>query len=227
MNDKKKNEPANPIGSVPSVYDWFSCMRDGILKEFDNSFNIIKYSHYADPLGTWLGDLPGTCKVITNTGTNTSGTHDILAAPAATNIGDTNLFKDFTFTYPPYLPSAVPSGDLIKGSDREYPRVNLSEDNDYYYIEAAVPGWKKEELQISIVNNILTLRGRKTEETKRQYENRKYIERAIATRNFERCFSLPKVDVENIESSFDNGLLYISLPKVNPEEPKRIDIIIK
>ena len=103
-----------------------------------------------------------------------------------------------------------------------YPPYNIEAiDKDRYSITLAVAGFAENELTIQIENGVLTVRGKKTTEQKQ----RNYLYQGIATRAFERKFSLAE-HVEVTDARLDNGLLTVSLIKEIPEamKPKTINI---
>ena len=103
-----------------------------------------------------------------------------------------------------------------------YPPYNIErvEDNAYR-VEIAVAGFKPEELNIEVKENLLTVEGRKAAND----EARRYLHRGLAERDFERKFQLADyVVVENADLA--DGLLSISLKREIPEalKPRRIEI---
>jgi molecular chaperone IbpA len=116
--------------------------------------------------------------------------------------------------------------DLLDSANTEaasgYPPYNIERTGENAYrVEIAVAGFKTEDLNIEVKENLLTVQGRKpaNDETKR------YLHRGLAERNFERRFQLADyVVVENAELA--NGLLSISLKRELPEalKPRRIEI---
>ncbi len=105
------------------------------------------------------------------------------------------------------------------------PSVNTREADDAYYIEVDLPGVKKEDIDIKVDENILTISGvRKLKEEQKEEEFYK-VESMYG--KFERSFSLPEdADVDNIEAHSENGVLEIKIPKVQKVEnkPKKIEI---
>ena len=103
-----------------------------------------------------------------------------------------------------------------------YPPYNIERtDENAYRIEIAVAGFKPEELNIEVKENLLTVQGRKTAND----EARQYLHRGLAERNFERRFQLADYVVVT-DAALDNGLLSISLKRELPEalKPRRIEI---
>ncbi|HEX6865857.1 MAG TPA: Hsp20 family protein [Caulobacteraceae bacterium] len=102
-----------------------------------------------------------------------------------------------------------------------YPPYNIERtDENAYRIEIAVAGFRPEELNIEVKENLLTVQGRKTANDERQF-----LHRGLAERNFERRFQLADYVVVT-DAALDNGLLSISLKRELPEalKPRRIEI---
>lgn len=104
----------------------------------------------------------------------------------------------------------------------EYPRLNLSEDEQNYYVEALVPGIDPKDLDLNIMHSTLTLSGeRKETESKGQTWHRH--ERGAG--KFMRTIELPEaVDSAKVDAEYRNGLLLITLPKPKSVQPKKISV---
>src|SRR5437773_2104488 len=70
------------------------------------------------------------------------------------------------------------------------PAVNVREDANNYYVEAEVPGMSKDDIQIEVENNVLSLKGERRFEKKEEKENYHFVERNYGS--FYRSFALPK-----------------------------------
>ncbi len=103
------------------------------------------------------------------------------------------------------------------------PRVDISETDDEYIVRAEVPGVSKDDIKITIKDNILVISGEKKQEKETKKENYHRIERVYGS--FARSFSLPgTVKVDKVEAKFKDGVLTIKLPKVEEAKPKEIEI---
>src|SRR5690349_21150484 len=116
--------------------------------------------------------------------------------------------------------------DLLDAASTEastgYPPYNIERtDESAYRIEIAVAGFRPEDLNIEVKENLLTVQGRKAAND----DQRQYLHRGLAERNFERRFQLADYVVVT-DASLDNGLLSISLKRELPEalKPRRIEI---
>ncbi|MEW6362185.1 MAG: Hsp20/alpha crystallin family protein [Pyrinomonadaceae bacterium] len=103
------------------------------------------------------------------------------------------------------------------------PNVDIFENKDQIVLEAELPGMKPEDVDISIENNVLTIHGERKFEKKDEGDNYHRIERSYGS--FTRSFTLPPtVSSENVEATFENGILRLTLAKREEAKPKRIEI---
>ncbi|WP_294955028.1 Hsp20/alpha crystallin family protein [Sulfurovum sp.] len=105
------------------------------------------------------------------------------------------------------------------------PRVNTREGEDAYYVEIDLPGIKKEDIEITTEDNVLTISGER--KMKDEVKEEDYYKVESAYGKFSRSFTLPeKVDVENIHAESKDGVLEVVIPKLKEEEkkPKKIEI---
>jgi len=103
--------------------------------------------------------------------------------------------------------------------------ANIHETNDAYHIEVSVPGLKKEDINISIDKDLLTISYEKKEETKS--EEYKTVRREFHTESFKRSFSLSeKINAEAIQAKYENGVLTLQLPKKEELQPSTRQITI-
>ena len=93
------------------------------------------------------------------------------------------------------------------------PAVNVKETEKSFSIELAVPGMKKEDLNIELDNNKLTISNEK--EASKTEETEKYTRREFMYSKFQRTFNLPKdVDEKSIKGDYKDGILTITIPKL-------------
>ncbi len=111
------------------------------------------------------------------------------------------------------------AGDFI-------PAVNTREGDDAYYIELDLPGIKKEDIEITTEENILTISGERKQS--KESEGDEYYKVESVYGKFVRNFTLPeKVDVEKIHAESKNGVLEVVIPKIAEAERKPKKITIK
>ncbi|NLP45515.1 MAG: Hsp20/alpha crystallin family protein [Epulopiscium sp.] len=103
-------------------------------------------------------------------------------------------------------------------------RADIKETDTTYEVEVDVPGMDKKDIQIHYINNQLIVQGKRSADTEVKEEN--YIRRERNFGEFRRSFYVDNVDEEKINATFKDGVLKISLPKIETELPKgrQIDI---
>jgi HSP20 family protein len=105
------------------------------------------------------------------------------------------------------------------------PPVDVLEQKDAIRIVAELPGVRPEDVQISLEANVLTIHGTKQQIAEEQTERVHRYERTYGA--FERTFTLPAtVDAANIKASYENGLLTVTLPKVEQAKPRQIQVAV-
>lgn len=98
---------------------------------------------------------------------------------------------------------------------------NIKELEDCVLVEMIIPGFKKEEIEISIDNNLLLVKGKK--ELKSENENSNFILNEYSVNEFSRSFKVnPSMNFDSIESKLEDGILSIKVPKAKKAENKKI-----
>jgi HSP20 family protein len=113
------------------------------------------------------------------------------------------------------------------GTNATMPAVNVKEETDKFEIEVAAPGLTKEDFQVKLENNVLTISSEKKEEKKEEDKN--YTRREFSYQSFQRSFNLPEghIHADKISARYNDGILRIELPKrdeVKPQPMKEIKI---
>ena len=95
------------------------------------------------------------------------------------------------------------------------PSVNVKETGEEFVVEMAAPGMKKENFDIQLDNNTLTIRSELRSETNDQEENGKYSRREFSYQSFQRSFKLNNqvVDDAHIQATYEDGILRLSITK--------------
>ncbi|MDH5414022.1 MAG: Hsp20/alpha crystallin family protein, partial [Flavobacteriaceae bacterium] len=106
------------------------------------------------------------------------------------------------------------------------PALNISEDENNYFVEAELPGMNKDDINISVKDNSLCLKGTKSTFNEENKENFHHMERAWGA--FYRAIPLPNdADVERMGANYEDGLLTVEIAKYtngHPTGSRRIDI---
>src|SRR6266478_726531 len=103
------------------------------------------------------------------------------------------------------------------------PSVDIYENKDQIVLEAELPGMKREDFDLSVENNVITLRGERHFEKKEDTDNYHRVERAYGS--FLRSFTLPNsVTAEGAAAEYRNGVLRVTLPKRAETKARRIEV---
>lgn len=106
-----------------------------------------------------------------------------------------------------------------KKTSVNFPPVNIIENDKSYELELNAAGRKKEDFKITLDKDILTISfdqvSKESDENKEDVkEDRKFIKKEFVLSSFKRSFTLDeKIDAENIEAKYENGILFVTLPK--------------
>jgi len=106
------------------------------------------------------------------------------------------------------------------------PSCDIYETENEIVVKAEIPGLKKEDVKLSVQDNVLTLSGERKFEEETKKENYVRVERGYGS--FTRSFTLPAyVDATKISAEFKDGLLEVKLPKSEAAKPKEVEIKVK
>jgi len=95
-------------------------------------------------------------------------------------------------------------------------RVDIQEKADAFLIEAELPGLTQDQINLEVDEDMLTISADYQREHKQEESGRMYTERRSG--HMERSFNLSDIDAEKISATYRNGILYVTLPKEQPEE---------
>ena len=103
------------------------------------------------------------------------------------------------------------------------PSVDVSETDNGFEVRAELPGVAKDDLHISVKDDLLTLSGEKRQENVDDAQNYRRVERRYGS--FQRRFTLPsEVETDDIKAEFSDGVLTLSIPKPEAVKPTEIPI---
>lgn len=139
-----------------------------------------------------------------------------MSTKAVTKVGMLpTVFDDFFKPWNEWFDN----GGSLMGRIMTVPAVNIVEDKNDYKVSLAVPGMKKDDFNIDVEGNMLTISSEK-EESKEE-KDEKYNRKEYSYLSFSRSFTLPEeVNKEKIEAKYEDGLLKLMLPK--KEEMKKL-----
>jgi HSP20 family protein len=117
---------------------------------------------------------------------------------------------------------AVPAGaqEASQGGVLLAPQVDVSETDKEIRIHAELPGVSENDIEVSLNEDVLTIRAVKRQDRKEEREGVHFSERAFGT--FQRSLRLPfQVNPDQVQARFENGVLSVTLPKTQPQERSR------
>lgn len=110
-----------------------------------------------------------------------------------------NFFKDFS-------------------SDLSQFRTDIIDKGNKYVLQAELPGFKKEDIKIDLIDNTLTIKAEHNEDMEEKKEN--FVRRERKYGSFSRSFDVSGINVENIHAAYNDGILELELPKVEKQIPQ-------
>ncbi|MFT7899006.1 Hsp20/alpha crystallin family protein [Tenacibaculum ascidiaceicola] len=127
-----------------------------------------------------------------------------------------NVFNDFFRDW---------STSNFSDTNTTLPAVNIKENENEFTVDVAAPGMNKEDFQVNLENDILTISSEKKENKEDANDN--YTRKEYSYMSFKRSFTLPKgiVDSEKIKATYKNGELKINIPKLEAAKPKPAKLI--
>ncbi len=144
-----------------------------------------------------------------------------------TSLGDLMSFDEFDNFFDDFLSRRWPrllDLNMPTLPEISFPKVDILDHTDDIEVQAALPGVKKEDLEVSVTNQTITIRS-STKEEKKEEEKGKYFRREISRGEFQRTLSLPdNVDGEKAKASFKDGILKVTIPKTEKSKRKSIEI---
>lgn len=106
------------------------------------------------------------------------------------------------------------------------PATDVVEHDNQFVVKVELPGLRKEDVNLTLEDNILTVRGEKRLENEEKESNYHRVERSYGA--FQRCFTLGQaVEGDKIDASFKDGILTITVPKAEEAKQKQIDIKVR
>jgi HSP20 family protein len=106
---------------------------------------------------------------------------------------------------------------------RWMPSVDVSETDKELVVRAELPGMDPKEIDISLSGNVLTIKGERKHEREEKKENFHLVERSSGS--FSRTLQLPaEVKADKVKAEYKDGVLSISMPKMEPEAVKKIEV---
>ena len=105
------------------------------------------------------------------------------------------------------------------------PSVDIAENNDEYVVTADLPGIDRDDLDVTVADGRLTIRGERRQDGESQSGPARRVERVYGT--FTRSFELPsEVKADGIGATYRDGVLTVTVPKAEESKPKQIEVKI-
>ena len=106
------------------------------------------------------------------------------------------------------------------------PSVEMYEKEDKFVVRTELPGMRKEEFDISVLGNTLTIKGERKAESEVKDED--YYRCELCYGKFSRSVALPAaVEAKKVEANYENGILEVTLPKAEEAKPKKVEVKVK
>lgn len=141
----------------------------------------------------------------------------------------TNMFDEFNSIHSEIdrVFDRFRGGEYDAGATQTWlPAVDIMEQETSFIIKAELPGVDKNDVKITVQNDVLTIKGEKKQESEKKGENYHRTERLYGS--FQRSFTLPAIIAnEKIDAAYNNGVLMLTLPKLEVAKPKEIEVKVK
>ena len=127
------------------------------------------------------------------------------------------LWQDFMERgfFAPYRTPAVRMEKIYRG--RGLPRADFADRGDSFEIKAELPGISKENVEITLDDDVIEIAAHRKDEVREEGEN--YFNREIGASSYKRSFALPeKVERDGVSATMENGVLILELPKKKPKK---------
>lgn len=119
-----------------------------------------------------------------------------------------------------------PTGETLAEGGEWAPAIDIYETGDAFVLEAELPGMDPDDIEVSVEDGVLSIRGERRQEREVKEENYHRVERAYGA--FQRSVRLPlDIDADGVKAAYDNGVLKATVPKKEPKKPKSIPIEIE
>ncbi len=106
------------------------------------------------------------------------------------------------------------------------PSVDIVEDDKEFLVKAELPEIKKEDVHVSVQNNVLTIQGER--KTEKEEKGKRFHRRERSYGSFTRSFSLPEgTDASKVKAEFKDGLLQVHLPKTEQAKPRQVEVRVE
>ena len=98
-------------------------------------------------------------------------------------------------------------------------RTDIRDEGDRFVLEAELPGFRKEDIQLHLKDGILTVSAQRTASSEEKDQQGNYIRRERRFGSFARSFDVAGIDEESVSAAYQDGILELTLPKAKPAAP--------
>ena len=129
-------------------------------------------------------------------------------------------------TYDPFRAFDELERSFFKSGLTEF-RTDVSDNGEAFLVEAELPGFDKNDININIDGDCLTISAQRTESSDQSDKKKNFIRRERYYGSYSRSFDVTGIDTKAIKAEYKDGILNLTLPKKAPETPaaKKIDIL--
>ena len=106
-------------------------------------------------------------------------------------------------------------------------RTDITDEGDHYLMEADLPGFRREDIHLELTGNTLTLRAERRLRHSDEEKERTYIRSERSYGVYTRVYDVSGIAQDKIKSKYEDGVLSVTLPKQEPDSPKRVQLSIE
>lgn len=129
------------------------------------------------------------------------------------------FLQPFSTLFDEFFNESFSAFDVGMASKSAYPRVDIIDEQNQIIIEAEIPGLKKEQVSVELEKGVLRIKGEKKEESSEKLRN--YVHRELKHSSFCRSFTVGEnVDTGSVGAKYENGVLEVTLKKLQPTPKK-------
>jgi len=112
---------------------------------------------------------------------------------------------------------------MLEEKDEWLPAFDISENEKEYIVTAELPGMEVKDIDVTLSDGVLTVKGEKKQEHEEKGKDYHRIERSYGS--FHRSFSIPgKIKTDSVDANYKDGVLKLTLPKTEESETKKIEV---
>ena len=118
------------------------------------------------------------------------------------------------------------NNDFFSGRGLAEFKTDITDEGDYYELKADLPGFKKEDIQLQLDGDTLTIQAQRRNESQEKDEEGRYVRCERSYGGFSRSFDISAIKADQIHAKYENGVLTLKLPKKEPAAPtsRRLEI---